>query len=444
MTLTDVLKDFAYLSVLLMIGYELRKHVVLFQKYFIPSSLIAGVLGMFLSQNWLGTICPFYIPFSSGIGQWSGALVIFVCATMFLGLELNQVGRDGMATTFLAGACHQAQMCVGLAIAALFGLFMKGLPYQFGYMGVWGFYAGHGNATTVGNVIQDAGYWDDAVGVGVTFATIGILCGVIIGMILINWGAKKGLTHVKMSFYDMPEAERTGYIKPADRSSIGNGVTNASSLDPLAFQTAIVGIVIVVGVIIRKLCMMIHPVMSSFPLVGAVLVSSMVIGFIINKTSFKESIDRKSMSRITGTALEYMITAAIATTSRAIFVTYALPLVVISVAMVIANLLICFTLGQHWLSRDKFEIGVGLFGQCCGVLATGLMLIKVMDPSGETTAAQCISTSSTLGYAWQIPYMIIGSLAIFTAPVPTTIVSVILLAFFLIGGQIIFGKKVHK
>ena len=265
MTLTDVLKDFAYLSVLLMAGYELRKHIVLFQKYFIPSSLIAGVLGMFLSKNWLGTICPFYIPFSSGIGQWSGALVIFVCATMFLGLELNQVGRDGMATTFLAGACHQAQMCVGLAIAALFGLFMKGLPYQFGYMGVWGFYAGHGNATTVGNVIQDAGYWDDAVGVGVTFATIGILCGVIIGMILINWGAKKGLTHVKMSFYDMPESERTGYIKPTDRLSIGNGVTNASSLDPLAFQTAIVGIVIVIGVIIRKLCMMIHPVMSSFP-----------------------------------------------------------------------------------------------------------------------------------------------------------------------------------
>lgn len=54
MTLTDVLKDFAYLSVLLMAGYELRKHIVLFQKYFIPSSLIAGVLGMLLSKNWLG------------------------------------------------------------------------------------------------------------------------------------------------------------------------------------------------------------------------------------------------------------------------------------------------------------------------------------------------------------------------------------------------------
>ncbi|MFR3762966.1 MAG: sodium/glutamate symporter, partial [[Clostridium] symbiosum] len=180
MTLTDVLKDFAYLSTLLLIGFELRRRIRIFQKYFIPSALIAGTIGMFLGPSWLGTVSPVYIPFSGGIGQWSGALVIFVCATMFLGLELNKVGRDGMAATFLAGFCHQAQMLLGLAIAAVFGLFIA-LPYQFGYMGVWGFYAGHGNATTVGNIIQDAGYWDDAVGVGVTFATIGILCGIILG-----------------------------------------------------------------------------------------------------------------------------------------------------------------------------------------------------------------------------------------------------------------------
>ena len=100
MTLTDVLKDFAYLSTLLLIGFELRRRIRIFQKYFIPSALIAGTIGMFLGPSWLGTVSPVYIPFSGGIGQWSGALVIFVCATMFLGLELNKVGRDGMAATF--------------------------------------------------------------------------------------------------------------------------------------------------------------------------------------------------------------------------------------------------------------------------------------------------------------------------------------------------------
>lgn len=74
MTLTDVLKDFAYLSTLLLIGFELRRRIRIFQKYFIPSALIAGTIGMFLGPSWLGTVSPVYIPFSGGIGQWSGAL----------------------------------------------------------------------------------------------------------------------------------------------------------------------------------------------------------------------------------------------------------------------------------------------------------------------------------------------------------------------------------
>lgn len=440
MTLTDVLQDFAYLSVLLIIGFEMRKHIKILQRYFIPTSLIAGTIGMFLGPNWLGTVSPVFIPFSASISQWAGVLVIFVCATMFLGIELGKVGRDGMATTFMAGVCHQAQMLIGLGVAAVFGLFTT-LPYQFGYMGVWGFYAGHGNATTVGTVIKDAGYWNDAIGVGVTFATIGIITGIVVGMILINYGTRKGYTHVKMSFEMMPEAERTGYIAPGNRPSVGNAVTSASSLDPMAFQLAIVGIVIVLGMAERALLIKLSPVMKGFPLVGAVLVSSMIVGYIINRTSLKERVDRKLMSRITGTALEYMITAAIVTTSKQIFTTYALPLVIISALMVIANIVVCFGLGKRWLSESWFETAVGLYGQCCGVLATGLMLVKVMDPSGETTASQCISTSSTLGYAWQIPYMIVGSIAIFTAPRLTTIVSVIFFFVCLIGGEVLYGRK---
>jgi ESS family glutamate:Na+ symporter len=105
--------------------------------------------------------------------------------------------------------------------------------------------------------------------------------------------------------------------------------------------------------------------------------------------------------------------------------------------MVLVNLFVCFYLGKRWLHSNPFETGVGLFGMACGVLATGLMLVKVMDPDNETTA----STSSTLGYAWQIPYMVVGSLMIFTAPTITTIVTVVLLLFFLIGGELIFGRK---
>lgn len=441
MKLTDVLHDFAFISLLLLVSFVLRNKIKLLQKYFIPGALIAGFLGMFLGPEVLGRVSPVFIPFTSSLSQWAGVLVVVVCATQFLGLELGKVNRDVMATTFLAGTLHQTQLLTGLGITFLCGKFIPNLPLVFGFMPVWGFYGGHGNAATVGVIIQDAGYWQDAVSVGITFATIGILSGVIGGMILINYGAKRGYTHVKMSFSSMPTSERTGYVEEGQRAVIGAGVTSSSVIDPLAFQICIVGLVVVTGTMLRDFLVSLSPAMSNFPLVGAVLVCSMIYGTIINKTSLKRYIDRPTMNRITGTALEYMIAAAIATTSLEIFVSYWVPLLLISIAIIALNVLICLGIGRIWLRENWFETAVGLYGQVCGVLATGLMLVKVVDPKSETVAAQCISASSTWGYAWQIPYMLVGSLAIVTNPGAVVTVTILFFLVCLIGGQIIFGRR---
>ena len=66
------------------------------------------------------------------------------------------------------------------------------------------------------------------------------------------------------------------------------------------------------------------------------------------------------MRRITGTALEYMITVAIANHLQTDFITYALPLIAVSIAMVLANLYGSFVLGRRWLEANWFETGVGL------------------------------------------------------------------------------------
>ncbi len=41
-TLIQIMYDFASVSLLLLLGYQLRKHIKLLQNYFIPVSLIAG------------------------------------------------------------------------------------------------------------------------------------------------------------------------------------------------------------------------------------------------------------------------------------------------------------------------------------------------------------------------------------------------------------------
>lgn len=231
--------------------------------------------------------------------------------------------------------------------------------------------------------------------------------------------------------------------RPENRVSVGNGVTNVSSLDPLAFQLAIVGVVVVIGIVVRTLLMKIHPIMSNFPLVGAVLVSSMIIGFVINKTTLRERIDRKLMTAHRNCTGVYdhrcdchYFPAGVCLLRAAAGAHLHLHGAGQPVCLLRA--------GQALAPGNPFETGVGLFGMACGVLATGLMLVKVVDPDNETTASTCISTSSTLGYAWQIPYMVVGSLMIFTMPTITTVISVALLLFFLIGGEILFGRNRKK
>ncbi len=80
-TLIQIMYDFASVSLLLLLGYQLRKHIKLLQNYFIPVSLIAGVLGLLLGPQVLGKVSPIYIPFSETVPpQWSGVLFCFVFA----------------------------------------------------------------------------------------------------------------------------------------------------------------------------------------------------------------------------------------------------------------------------------------------------------------------------------------------------------------------------
>ena len=66
-------------------------------------------------------------------------------------------------------------------------------------------------------------------------------------------------------------------------------------------------------------------------------------------------------------------------------------------------------------------MAMGAYGQCTGSLATGLLLIKVLDPNGDTLAAESVSGSSTLGSFWQQPYNTIGPMLILSSPLLTTL-----------------------
>lgn len=61
MTLTDVLIDFSMISILLVAGAWLRRKIRFLQIYYIPVSLIAGILGLLLGPQILGKVSPWYV-----------------------------------------------------------------------------------------------------------------------------------------------------------------------------------------------------------------------------------------------------------------------------------------------------------------------------------------------------------------------------------------------
>ena len=91
MTLTDVLIDFSMISILLVAGAWLRRKIRFLQIYYIPVSLIAGILGLLLGPQILGKVSPVCFSFSSSIGQWAGVLSAIVFSCSFLGLKLEKV-----------------------------------------------------------------------------------------------------------------------------------------------------------------------------------------------------------------------------------------------------------------------------------------------------------------------------------------------------------------
>ena len=66
-----ILKDFAWASMLLLIGLFLRSRVKVFQKLFIPVAVIAGLVGLVLGSEILGKFCPVYIHWSDNVSSFA-------------------------------------------------------------------------------------------------------------------------------------------------------------------------------------------------------------------------------------------------------------------------------------------------------------------------------------------------------------------------------------
>ncbi|MEF9932096.1 MAG: sodium/glutamate symporter, partial [Bacteroidales bacterium] len=230
--------DLGFIFTLILIGKLIRVKVKLIQQLFIPPSLIAGLLGLAFGPNGLG-----WIPLSNNLGTYAAILIALVFGALPLSspkISMKEVsGRVGPVWAYA-----QLGMLIQWALAGLFGLFVLKLIWPnlndaFGIMLSTGFYGGHGTAAAIGSAFEGLG-WDEARSLGMTTATVGVICAIVGGLIMIKWAAKHKQTSFITDFKDLPQELRSGLLPEGKRDSMGTATTSSISIDSLTFHVALV------------------------------------------------------------------------------------------------------------------------------------------------------------------------------------------------------------
>lgn len=380
LSLWDVVTDLAILGALMLVGQFLRAKVKIFQKSLLPASLIGGFIGLLLGPSVLDIL-----PFSDQLSAYAGILIAVVFAATPIGDEritkdeLKSVGGFFYQNTGIAILQYALGMTLALGLLAQI---WPGLHDGFGLVLATGFYGGHGTAAAVGDMYMDYGYPEffDLANVS---ATVGLVGGILIGMVLINWGTRKKYTNYVDDPEDLPDELLTGLI-PEEKQKNGSKITIANiSLDPFVFHLSIVLVATILGKVASDIIAS-YIDWLQIPVFVLALAFGYVVQAVLNGIGWDEYVDRHTVQRISGSSTDLLVVAAVSALRLDVVVTYLWPLTITFVIGLILNILWFLYVSKYASSYDWFERGIMNYGRSNGVVASGVLLNRVVDPDQKS------------------------------------------------------------
>jgi len=394
MSVTDLLLDFAFASVLILIGQFLRSKVGLFQRFFIPASLLAGFLGLALGPQGLKVL-----PFSALAGSYSGLLIVLIFTVVGInGFETKnagaQVGRVG-GFMFYKFICLFLQIALPIAATlTLLKVLSPGLNDGFGILMASGFDGGHGTAAAVGAAFDALG-WKEATDIGMTFATIGLLTGIFGGLAFVKWATVKGHTKYIKDFRYISGDLRTGLIPKENRSSIGEETTASVSIDTLCYHTSLIVAVAGAGILLNRAIALVLPGVPDFTVAYLL---SVAVFLILRKTPVYQYIDTRINNRIAGTCTDYVVFFGIASIKIPIVIEYAVPLLVMTLIGFVCVFVSMVPLGYLFNKKSWFERSLFVYGYSTGVFAIGFVLLRIVDPDNKSLTIEDTAMTPFQGF----------------------------------------------
>lgn len=398
------------LGILLLVGTILRLYVPFFKKYYFPASLIAGFIGLLLGPNILNVIPQNIVSCWSSL---SGKLIVLVFAPMLMGKRKTSAKKYARKTfnsiCFGYVGCL-AQYAIPLLLTAILFTPLFGTHSLFGTTFEEGWCGGHGTASGMLAVFEELN-WAEGQSIAVTNATIGLLCGIFGGVILINIAAHKGWTNyigTSNGGHGIKNTENELYSDENDKVGDTKLAISSKVIDNFAFHAAILAIAIFIGWIVTYLLKTYLNFSISW-FVTAMFAGGLV-QIVLNKTKFGDAVDTKVYSRIQGVSLDFLVAGAIASLNLKAIANNIVPISITTAALLAFMIVYSLIYARGIFGKDWFENAMLTYGMYTGVAATGMLLLKVCDPESKSDALSLYAARAPFS-TWAIGGGIITSMA---------------------------------
>lgn len=378
--LYGILVDFAVAALLIVLSQWIRARVTWVQRYFLPSSLIAGFIGLALGPYFLNVL-----PFTENIGSYAGLLTVVVFAAVGMaGFHKGSGGWRAEIARLGSYFCYKTlaltlQVCIPVAFSILvISRLYPEINYGFGLLLVAGFNGGHGTAAAVGNSFVRIGF-PEAMDLGMTIATVGILAGVFGGLIFIKWATSRGYTEYIRDFRYISGDLRTGLIPKEQREELGDRTISNIALDPLAWHLALVLVPSGAGYLLNKWIFATTAI--DLPTFTVAFLLALALFLILRRVGVYEYVDTRVFDRISGTTTDFLVFFGVASIKVPVVMEYAGPLALL---LLCGILVVWATMryGGPLLNKESwFERSIFVFGYATGVFAIGFVLLRIVDPA---------------------------------------------------------------
>lgn len=391
-----IIDSIIVLLVILLIARFIKRRTTFLHRLFIPSSLIAGILGLMLGPQ------VFHILPNEITHYWKEFpeyLITIVFAGLFLGKFIPSTKEIWKASAPMIAfgntlAWGQYVIGIGLSLFVLTPLFQTN-PVVGSLIEI-SFEGGHGTASGLAPMFEKFG-WAEGTDIALGLATFSLIAAIITGVILVNIFNRKQDRLIDEEAWKTEEKQRirSGYdllnIAKTFNEKPGTLVTTVG-----AFAAAIgIGWVLLQSMIRAEELVTAQFTDIRFftylPLFTLAMLGGLLVQLLLKKLEKQNFIQRRNIENFSKIALDMLIASAIATVSLEVIGNNWAVFLILAIAGLVWILGCFFFFAPKFFPQHWFVNGITNVGQSMGMTATGFLMNRLVDPRNEVKAKESFS-----------------------------------------------------